>query len=204
MGLQERVIEGTLAAVSAKKPAKVVLNAAFYAVFAAALYVLIGGSIDLFAILACVGGGLLYSLSRDGFTHRRVKAVLASHLAYVKAKHPQMELYVPMVETVGSTILLKRSGLFFEDGELALEAFNQPAFAKQPKESITVPCGVDFKIFEAVRDDKIPFVLFRSELMKNHYRFQVLKDDDVIARITAFAQPQEQATVDPVAPERNE
>ncbi|MDP3130345.1 MAG: hypothetical protein Q8N15_03300, partial [Bacillota bacterium] len=140
MTLQEQIIDGTLSAVSTLKPAKVAINAGFYALFAGAFYYLIGGTIDLFAILACVVGGLLYSLFRDVFTHRRIKTALAAHLAYVKAKHPQLELYVPMVEKLGRMILLKRAGLFFEDGELALEAFHQPAFAKQPKDSITVPC----------------------------------------------------------------
>jgi len=205
MTLQDRVLESTLAAVAALKPAKVAINAAIYAVCAGVFYVFIGGAIDVVLILACIGGGLLYSLIRDVFTHRRAKAALAGHLAYVRAKHPQLDLYVPMLDKVGRTVLLKRAGLFFEDGELALEAFHQPAFAKSPKDSITVPCGVDFKIREAMPEAAVPLVVFRSELMNNRYRFHVVKDDEVIARISAFAQtPEPAASEAPAIIERNE
>ncbi len=205
MTLQERVVADTLSAVAALKPAKVAANAAIYAVCAGVFYVFIGGSVDVTLILACAGGGLLYSLLRDVVTHRRAKAALAAHMAFVRAKHPQLDLYVPMLDKVGRTVLLKRAGLFFEDGELALEAFHQPAFAKSPKDSITVPCGVDFQIRESRPEDSVPLVAFRSELMNNPYRFHVVKDDEVTSRIAAFAQaPKPAASETPASIERNE
>ncbi|MCK7486062.1 MAG: hypothetical protein MZU97_11285 [Bacillus subtilis] len=148
------------------------MSASFYAVFAGVFYVLIGGYDRFFAVLACVLGGLLYSLFRDIITHRRAKAAIFSHLAYTEGEaSPDGALRPDARGKLGSNVLLKRAGLFFEDGELDLEAFNQPAFAKRPKDSITVPCGVDFKIFEAAADAKLSLTLYRCELMKNNLPF---------------------------------
>jgi hypothetical protein len=187
MDLQQKILDGTLAAVNAFSVVKIAINAVVYAVVGGMLvYVVFPGTFDAIVALACVGFGVVYAYARDFFLHRQIKLVLASHVQYVRAKHPQVQLYVPMLDKVGSSVLLKRSGLFIEDGELALEAFNQPAFAKVPKDSITVPCGVDFRIFEATDDAKKPLTGFRAELMRNPYQFFVLKDPETVARIAAY------------------
>ncbi|MFA5006832.1 MAG: hypothetical protein WC509_05165 [Candidatus Izemoplasmatales bacterium] len=204
MSLQDRVIEGTLQAVAPLKADRIAIHAAFYAALVFAFYMLLVGAIDWVGGVAAGLGGVLYSVVRDFSTARRYRRALASHLAYVQEKHPHVELYVPMVEKLGNSLLLKRSGLFLEDGRLSLEAFNQPAFAKSPKDSITVPVGVDFRIFESVSEAKVPLVGFRSELMKNAYRFHVYGDEEAVARIAAFAESPAPADAASAEPERND
>jgi len=205
MSLQERIIDGTLRAVSPLKPAGIALGAVFYAVFIGVVYYLLVGTVDLVAGLMSGLCGIAYAVFRAYFTHRQFKAGIAAHLAYLRTRHPQLELYVPMIEKLGRTTLLKRSALFIEDGALALEAFNQPGFAKTPKDSITVPAGVDFRIFEVLPEPKTALVGFRSELMRNPYRFHIVNDDETVARIMAFAEPPAPAAEPTSAPaERNE
>jgi len=190
MDLQQKIVDGTIAVVTRRNPLRMTVNAVVYAAIGAMLvYAVYPESFDVTSVVVCVAFGALYTVLRDYLVRRQARAVLASHVAYVKARHPQVDLYVPMLDKVGSAVLLKRSGLFLEDGELALEAFNQPPFAKVPKDSITVPCGVDFRIFEATDDAKLPIRGYRAELMKNPYAFFVLRDEEIAARITSFAAP---------------
>jgi hypothetical protein len=188
MDLQERILAATYETVGKKKPIILIMNALVYAIIAGMLvYVLYPDDFGLIDIGVCIALGVAYSFIKDAFAKRRIKEILKSHLDYVRSTHPHTELYVPMLEVSGNAVLLKRSGLFIEDGDLALEAFSHAGFAKKPKDGITVPCGIDFRIIEAADDDRHPLTAFRAELMKNPYTFFAVRNEEVTAKILAFA-----------------
>ncbi|MFH0993096.1 MAG: hypothetical protein V1761_01965 [bacterium] len=185
--LQNKVFTGSIAAVNKMSAVKLLVNTLIYGVIAGILiYVIDSEGFDWMDVLIVAGFGFIYSFFQDFFRIRAAKKMLASHHAFVLAKHPKTELYVPMLDKLGNTILLKRAGLFVENGKLAMEAFNQPAFTSRPKDSITIGYGSDFRITDAFDDVKKPITVFKAVLMNNPYQFAIWKDEETVAAIRAF------------------
>ncbi|GEM_PF-2507482 len=185
--LQNKVFAGSLGAVNKMSAVKLLVNTLIYGLIAAILvYVVATDSFDWMDVLLVAAFGFIYSFFHDFFRIRATKKMLAAHHAYVLSKHPKTELYVPMLDKLGNTILLKRAGLFVENGKLAMEAFNQPAFTSRPKDSITIGYGPDFRITDAFDDVKKPITVFKAVLMNNPYQFAIWKDEETVAAIRAF------------------
>lgn len=137
--------------------------------------------IEWFTILFVVGISLAYSFFRDFFITKYSRKMMYSYYEYLKRKKPKIELYIPLFQKTNSGILLKKSALFLDKGELYLEAFNQQRSKKEPDDSISVKCGKDFVIDKVDFDKEAPkYVNYQARLMEGDVRFSVIYVKEII------------------------
>lgn len=123
---------------------------------------------------------VVYSLLKDWMMQRQTKRIMKQQMQYVGKKYPSMVLYLPILDQMGRTTLLKRAALVFTDQWLFLEAFNQKAFSATPSESIKVPYGKGFTIqsFEIQSERKL--ITFQATLMDQSYQFLTTNHEEVV------------------------
>jgi len=158
-----------------------VLRVIIYTVVSAVLILLIlwalGVAIfeDLTISLFVFGISLAYSFFRDFFITRYSRKMMYSYYEYLKRKKPKIELYIPLFQKTRSGILLKKSALYIDKGELYLEAFNQQRSKKEPDDSISVKRGRDFVIDKVEIDKDAPkYVNYQARLMEGDVNFSVI------------------------------
>lgn len=125
---------------------------------------------------------IVYSFLKDFLMERQTQRIMKQQKAYLEAKYPQMQLYLPLLDRVGKTVLLKRAALFFTDQWLFLEAFNQKAFTATPKDSIKVPYGKGFTIQKMEIAENKKAIHYKATLMDQDYHFMTCYDPSLLEK----------------------
>ncbi len=154
---------------------------AYYVIVGLIFFLVYGWNLELqLTIMVLV---IVYSFLKDFLMERQTQRVMKQQKTYLEQKYSQMKLYIPLLDRVGKTVLLKRAALFFTDQWLFLEAFNQRAFSATPKDSIKVPYGKGFTIqkIEIANDQKS--IQFHATLMDQDYQFMTCYDTTLLEKI---------------------
>lgn len=154
---------------------------AYYVIVGLIFFLVYGWNLELqLTIMVLV---IVYSFLKDFLMERQTQRIMKQQKAYLEQKYPQMKLYIPLLDRVGKTVLLKRAAIFLTEQWLFLEAFNQRAFSATPKDSIKVPYGKGFTIqkIEIANDQKL--IQFHATLMDQDYQFITCYDATLLEKI---------------------
>ncbi len=157
----------------------------YFLVSAAAviLILLILGMLDLYNAIFVVGLAFIYTLIRDLTIARYSLKTMDQFYQYLKQKEPLMDLYVPVLDKNSQGYFLKKTAIFFKEGEMNLEAFKQVRSRRDNQESITVKYGKDFSITLNHLDKDGKVYLFEGFLMDTPYQFSIVNIPEVMEKI---------------------
>lgn len=147
------------------------------------LILLILGMLDFYNAVFVVGLALIYTLIRDFTIARYSLKTMDRFYQFLANKEPFVELYVPVLEKNAQGYFLKKTAIFFKEGEMFLEAFKQVRSRRDKQESITVKYGKDFSITLNHLDKDGKVFLFEGFLMDTPYQFSIVNIPEVIEKI---------------------
>ena len=155
----------------------------YYVVVNLILFVL-GGSFQwIFLIVVFVFTGL-YLLVKHWINRRQLKKIVMGQFDFVKTNHPDLSLFIPIMEKNSSHYSINRAALYFIHDKLYLDAFRQTGFASIPSESISIPYGDDFVIKEAFQTNDA--LLFNGQLIDTAYTFAVARQPELIEALRPY------------------
>lgn len=183
--LQTAIIEATHPLVRRFSWMKVALNTTFYTICTSLIVYV---SFQTFAwtnVIIILAVSFAYLLIRDWRLAKQSRKILLAQCEYVYSKHPEATLFVPILDSLGSTFIIRRAALYFVEDTLYLEAFSQTVISYVPKESITVPYGKDFQIIEQLPDVLHGTMVYKAILLGSNYRFYTCMLDGLTNQIQA-------------------
>lgn len=135
---------------------------------------------ELFTVLFAVGISVVYNFFKEFFSSKYSRNVLYTYYNYLLQKRPGIELYVPLFQKNRQGIFLKRASLFFENGELYLEAFNQRKARRGPDDSISVKQGKDFSLGAFYLEQKGRIANYQARLIDADLKISLINIKEVI------------------------
>ncbi|MDD3129218.1 MAG: hypothetical protein PHF05_02950 [Candidatus Izemoplasmatales bacterium] len=147
------------------------------------LILLILGFLDLYSAIFVTVLALIYSIVRDFTIARYSLKTMDKFYEFLLTKKDNVELYIPVLEKNAQGYFLKKTAIYFENGEMYLEAFKQVTSKRENQESITVKYGRDFSITNNRLDKDGKVFIFNSFLMDTAYQFSIINIDEVINKI---------------------
>ncbi|XMB72487.1 hypothetical protein RJI07_00950 [Mycoplasmatota bacterium WC30] len=178
--LQERVFEATKNLVGKISITRVMLYTVLSSAVIIALLFALSFPVDPFSIGFAVLISFAYSFIRDSFISRYTKRTMQSFYNYLLEKKPDVELFIPIFEKSRQGIFLRKTGLYFHNNELYLEAFNQNKVKAVPEDSISIKEGKDFALDFFVIDNNPDIVNYQGKLMGNDYQFSIVNIKEVL------------------------
>ncbi|MFA7075358.1 MAG: hypothetical protein WC152_01630 [Candidatus Izemoplasmatales bacterium] len=139
--------------------------------------------LDWVTLVIVIGLAIVYSSLRDLFIARFSIKLMEQFYAYLIAKDPEIDLYIPVLEKNFQGYFLKKTAIYFKGNEMYMEAFNQPRGRKDTQQSISIDYGKDFSISLSYADKNKKTQLFQSILMGTQYRFAIINIPEVIQKI---------------------
>ncbi len=181
--LQARVFEETEKLVGTFSVIRVLVYTIISALLIVVLLFAFSFPVDTFTVLFAVALSFVYSFARDFFVTRYSKKMMYSYYNYLLEKKPGIDLYIPLFQKTRQGIFLKKASLYFDKGELYLEAFNQQKSRKRPEDSISVKKGRDFALDQFNLDGNPNIVTYEARLMQTDLKFSLVNIKEVIDRI---------------------
>ena len=180
--LQEEIFNLTEKIVGRFSLAKVLIYTLVSAIIIVLLLLAFSFPVDTFTILFAIALSFVYSALRDFFMAKYSRKMMYTYYNFLKEKKPGIELYVPLFQKTKQGTLLKKASLYFDKGELYLEAFNQIK-SKRPEESISVKKGRDFSLDHFNLDANTEIVNYQAKLMEGEINFSLVNIDELIKLI---------------------
>ena len=177
--LQQQVFEETEKLIGKFSFAKVVIYTLISAILIVGLMLLLGFQVDTFMISFALAASFIYSFFRDYFTTRYSKKMMYFFYDYMKQKKPRIDLYIPLLQKTRQGYFLKKASLYFDGGDLYLEAFNQVK-SKAIQDSISVKLGRDFGLDSFNVDGNPVTVTYEARLMDGEIKFSVVNNTELI------------------------
>ncbi len=177
--LQEQIFSETEKLIGKLSLVRVLIYTLVSAIIITLLFLAFSFPVDLPTVLFAIALSFVYSFLRDFFMAKYSKKMMYTYYNYLKEKKPGIELYIPLFQRTKQGTLLKKASLYFDEGELYLEAFNQIK-SKRPAESISVKKGRDFSLdhFNLDADSKI--VNYQAKLMDGEINFSIVNITELI------------------------
>ena len=186
--LQKRIIQLSSPLVRLFNWKQTLLTSLIYYVIVGLIFLLVTGIWDWNLQTLILLFSVVYTFVKDFMMERQTTKVMNQQFAYLTTKYPKIRLYVPLLDQVGKTILLKRAALYFTDKWMYLEAFNQKAFSATPKESIKVPYGKGFTIQDVFESSNLKTISFQGTLMNQEYKFITCYDETLLEKVKQVIQ----------------
>ncbi len=181
--LQEQIFEQTEKLVGRFNLMRVVTLALISALIIIIFLYAFLGTVEWQYWLAVIVISFLYSIFRDYFVSKYSRKVMHTYHAYMMEKKPRIELYIPMFSKTSQGMILKKAALYYDNGELYMEAFNQYKTGNKPQESITIKAGKDFGLDVFQTDKQNRYVTYKARLMDTDYDFSIVNIKDLIDKI---------------------
>ncbi|MBN2540551.1 MAG: hypothetical protein JXB08_03395 [Bacilli bacterium] len=181
--LQSQVFEQTEKLVAKFNLLRVVTLALISALIIIIFLFAFMGTVEWMYWLLVIGVSFLYSLFRDYFVTKYSKRVMHTYHAYMLEKKPRIETYIPMFSKTSQGMILKKAALYFDNGELYMEAFNQYKSGNKPQESITIKAGKDLVLDAYQIEKQSRYVTYTATLMETDYNFSIVYIKELIDRI---------------------
>ncbi len=178
--LQERVFEATENLVGKFSIPRVLLYTVVSAAIIVGLLAAFSFPVDIFSISFAILISFIYSFVRDFFMARYTKKMMHSYHSYLKEKKHGVDLFIPIFQKTRQGIFLKKAGLYFDKGELYMEAFNQNKSKARPEDSISIKQGKDFVLDLFVVDNNPNIINYQGRLMDSEYQFSIVNIKEVI------------------------
>ncbi|MBI9009796.1 MAG: hypothetical protein JEZ05_07180 [Tenericutes bacterium] len=177
--LQEQIFSLTEKIVGRFSFVRVVIYTLISAIIILLLLLAFSFPIDLFTVLFAIALSFVYSALRDFFMARYSRKMMYTYYEYLKEKKPGIELYIPLFQKTKQGTLLKKASLYFDKGDLYLEAFNQVK-SKRPEESISVKRGRDFSLDHFNLDGNPEIVNYQAKLMDGEINFSLVNITELV------------------------
>jgi hypothetical protein len=183
---QKTLFRQTAEAIRPKSWKAFVIKAAISSALVILLVFALTGNISWWLSLGIVAITLVYNYARDIVLRLLAMRQMNSQFAYSFEKHPDISDYVPVFDTTSGVLQLKFAAIIFRKNDCGLITFKQPAFAKNPKDSIVVPIGNDFSIDSLRVVTGKPYVILSATLMRTPFFFGVYKNEIILTKIESI------------------
>lgn len=177
--LQEQIFNETETLIGKFSLGRVLIYTLASAIIIILLLLAFSFPIDLFTVLFAIALSFVYSFLRDFFMAKYSRKMMYTYYEYLKEKKPGIDLYIPLFQKTKQGMLLKKASLYFDNGELFLEAFNQVK-SKRPEESISVKRGRDFSLDHFDLDGNPKIVNYQARLMEGEINFSLVNITELV------------------------
>jgi len=194
--LQKSLIDQSFKTLKVIEPKKIILSSVLYAVLGVAVAYFASKewpSVDLIVLIFIIA--FVYTIVRTLFLLQMTKRMIKTYYEYVLRLHPKADLFVPIMEKVGSNVIMKRAALFFAEDKLFMEAFKEQSLFTKPRESLTIEHGKDFFIKSMTVFEPKNVSLFQGTLANTDYNFALINHPSLNQRIQAFIKSPENKEV---------
>ncbi len=151
----------------------------------AILYVLLEQFDWVFAVTVPVMSAV-YLLFKHLYMTRQVKKTLNNQYYFIEHNHPNLQLFIPMLDSNRKKYYLKRAALYLEGDALLLDALRQKSFSSLPEEAITIPYGEEFFITRIIQEKNNQVLICDGTLIDTDYRFIVIDEPEIYERLSSL------------------
>lgn len=184
--LQEKLINRTFRLITRFDWLKFALDMVLYVgAVLAILYILLEQFDWVFAVTVPIMSAI-YLFFKHLYMTRQVKKTLNNQFYFIEHNHPNLQLFIPMLDNNRKKHYLKRAALYLDGNELFLDALRQKSFSSLPDEAITIPYGEEFFISRIIQDKNNQILICDGTLIDTDYRFIVIDEPEIYKRLTSL------------------
>jgi len=194
--LQISLINQSFKTLKVIEPKKIIIASVLYAVLGVGVAYFASKewpTIDLIIIIFAIA--FAYTITRTLIMFQMTKRMISAYYVYVMTHHSKAELFVPILEKVGNSVIIKRAALFFVGESLFMEAFREQSLFTKPRESLTIEQGKDFFIKTNAPFEPKNIMVYQGTLANTDYSFALINHPDLNQRLQAFIKSPENKEV---------
>lgn len=183
---QKTVLDETIKEVNLFQIERVLINTAIFIPLAIIVFMIAKISLSWIPITLIVVSSFVYTLIREFIGQNRTRKLLYKQCDYLYEKKTGTSLFIPIIQKIGKKVYLKASALYIQNNELFMEAFKQTLYFAKTFDSISVPHGNDFKVYEITPLMGENIVRYEGSLLNTDYHFFTINNPEVARLLSAF------------------